>query len=226
MKKVILSMLVLIALIGSQSCYKNYYDVTDENLETINSVSFRNDVVPIMISGACGCHNNNSTRQVPFSAWENRYQITYKPNGNDTITTREYVIYYSAIQTRAEALNDMALGGPHPGEGSIFFTPSQADIVKKWYDQGAKDDYIPPAITVEVSYKQHIVPIYKTDCAGGTCHGGAAVTLDYNAMVAEQETITTMMKSSGKQGHPGGPLSISTSTSAYFLAWYAGGMKP
>jgi hypothetical protein len=117
----------------------------------------------------------------------------------------------------------MAKGGAHPGEGSIFFTPSQASIVKKWYDQGAKDDYVPPPITGPVTYDKNIVPIYRTDCTGSTCHGGSAVTLDYNKMRADSSTIKLMMKTQGQQGHPGGPFSIASSTSLTFLAWYSQG---
>ena len=35
------------------SCYKDKADI-----ETLTTVSFRNDVVPIVTSGSCGCHNN------------------------------------------------------------------------------------------------------------------------------------------------------------------------
>jgi len=207
MKKVTISTMILAAVAMLTSCYKNYYDIPQSTLDAINNVSYRNDVVPIITSGACGCHNNGSTRQVVFSH-------------GDTI-------FYSAIQTRAKVYYDMATKvADHPGEGSIYFTPSQAAIIKKWYEQGAKDDYAPPPVTGNVSYAQHIVPIYKTDCKGGSCHGGAAVTLDYTAMVAHEEVLTTMMNSGGASGHPGGTISIAPVTSATFLAWIAQGMKP
>jgi hypothetical protein len=194
MKKATLFTLILMAAIWLTSCYKNYYDITDEALTSINSVSFRNDVVPIMISGACGCHNNGTTRQIWFS---------YK----DTI-------YYSAIQTRSGVLNDMAKGGAHPGEGSIFFTPSQASIVRKWYDQGSKDDYVPPPITGDVTYGVHILPLYKTD------------SLDYTSLKNNEPVIKSMMNSGGQAGHPGGALGISPTTSSTFLTWIAQGYKP
>lgn len=203
MRKATLFTAVLFGLIWLSACYKNYYDIPEDTLNEINSVSFRNDVVPIMTSGACGCHNNGTNSQIKFS-W------------NDTI-------YYSAIQARAGMLNDMANGGAHPGEGSIFFTPSQASIVRKWYSQGAKDDYTPPPITGPVTYDKNIFPIYRTDCTGSTCHGGSAVTLDYNAMRADSLTIKRMMSSGGQAGHPGGPFPIATTTSSTFLAWYAQG---
>lgn len=206
MKKTILITLVAVMIMALPSCYKNYYDISEATLESINSVSFRNDVVPIMTSGACGCHNNGLTGQIAFSH-------------KDTI-------FYSAILTRSTLLNNMAKGGPHPGEGSIYFTPSQASIVKAWVAQGAKDDYVPPPVTGDVTYALHIVPIYKTDCKGSSCHGGVAVALDYTSLKAKEAEIKTMMNSLGASGHKGGAISIAPSTSATFLAWIAQGFKP
>jgi hypothetical protein len=208
MRKASLLTIILVALIWLSSCYKNYYDVTEEAVNSINQVSFRNDVVPIMTSGACGCHNTtNNTRQIQFS-----------DPSKDTI-------YYGAIQTRSKLLYDMAKGGAHPGEGSIFFTPSQASIVTKWYEQGAKDDYIPPPITGDVTYTLHVVPLVKSDCNGSACHGGNAIVLDYNSLKARDAILKPMMQSGGQSGHPGGIISVPPGTSSTFLAWIAQGYK-
>lgn len=211
MKKATIFTLVLVVLIWLlPSCYKNYYDISEDALNEINSVSFRNDVIPIVVSGACGCHNNgNSSRQIRFSYY-------------DTVSKKDTILY-SAIQSRAAILYDMAKGGLHPAEGSIFFTPSQANIVRKWVEQGAKDDYVPPPITGLVTYDVHIDPLYKTDCKGSACHGGQAVALDYNSMKKDSVVIKQIMKSGGKSGHPGPVLSISDNTANYFLTWYAQG---
>ena len=208
MKKVSILTLILVVMIWLSSCYKNYYDVTEDAVNNINQVSFRSDVVPIMTSGACGCHNTaNATRQIQFS-----------DPSKDTI-------YYGAIQTRAKLFYDMAKGGAHPGEGSIYFSPSQSSIVAKWYDQGAKDDYVPPPITGDVTYTLHVVPLVKSDCNGSSCHGGAAIVLDYNSLKARESTLKPMMQSGGQTGHPGGIISIPPNTSSTFLAWIAQGYK-
>jgi hypothetical protein len=193
-------------VLGFTSCYKNYYDISEATLASINGVSFRNDVVPIIVSGGCGCHNNGTTRQLQFSR-------------NDTV-------FYSTILSRANMFNDMAKGGAHPGEGSIFFTPSQAAIVTRWFSQGAKDDYVPPPITGSITYSEHIVPLYRSDCTGGSCHGGVARPLDFTAMKSNESTLTKMMNSQGATGHPGGPIKIAPATAATFLAWMAQGFKP
>lgn len=205
MKKSIILSLLIVITIAVSSCFKNYYDVSESTLASINNVSFRNDVVPIMTSGACGCHNNGSTRQVAFSHLD--------------------TIFYSAIQARSAILDKMSKGGEHPGEGSVFFTPSQAAIVKAWVAQGAKDDYTPPPITGDITYTLNIVPIYKTDCKGGTCHGGTAVALDYTILKSKESVLKSMMNSLGASGHPGGTISVAPASAATFLAWIAQGYK-
>jgi hypothetical protein len=202
MKKASIFTLALVLIIWLPSCYKNYYDISEDTLNEINSVSFRNDVVPIVTSGACGCHAVDNGKQVLFVK-------------GDTIQ-------YSTILGRSSILYDMAKGGAHPAEGSIFFTPSQADLIIKWYDQGAEDDYVPPPITGNITYDEHIYPIYSRDCTGSTCHGGAAIPLDYTYMKNNEEAISSMMKTKGDT-HPGGPMSVTTEVAATFLAWYAQG---
>lgn len=209
MKKASIFALTLMALFSLPSCYKNYYDISEQTLEEINAVSFRSDVVPIAISGACGCHNNDNVtaRQIFFS------------------NSKTGEIFYSTIQSRAKIFYDMAKGGAHPAEGNISFTPSQADLIIKWYDQGAKDDFTPPPIVGDVTYSKNIQPIYNSECRGSTCHGGSAIPMDYTYMKNNEPSISSMMKTGG-QTHPGGPLSVSATTSATYLAWYAQGAKP
>jgi hypothetical protein len=49
--------------------------------------------------------------------------------------------------------------------------------------------------------------------------------MDYTYMKNNEPAISSMMKTGG-QTHPGGPLPVSKTTSATFLAWYAQGAKP
>jgi hypothetical protein len=205
MKRILTIITILSVLAVLASCYKNRYDLTDTTLSSLTNVSFRDDVVPIIVSGNCGCHANGSTRQVAFAHLD--------------------TIFYSAILSRSAALSSMANGGAHPGEGSIFFTPSQAAIIKAWVAQGAKDNYVAPPVTGSVGYAANIVPIYRTACKGSTCHGGLAITLDYTSLKNAETTISTMMASQGSSGHPGGALSLDGTTTATFLAWISQGYK-
>lgn len=206
MKKYFVLALLITAVASLPSCYKNRYDISEDTLNSLEKVSFRNDVVPIIVSGACGCHNNGTTRQVPFMH-------------GDTV-------FYSTILARSGMLNDMANGGAHPGEGNVYFTPSQAKIIKTWFAQGAQDDYVAPPVTGEVGYTSHIVPIYRTACKGSSCHGGVAIPLDYTSMKNSSSALSAMMASGGSSGHPGGALSLDGTTRSTFLAWIQQGFKP
>ncbi|MBL0359196.1 MAG: hypothetical protein IPP72_21045 [Chitinophagaceae bacterium] len=64
MKKVIIIMAMTTSMLTYllSSCYKNKEDIL-----ALPKVSFRADVVPIMVAGGCGCHNNGTTRAIQFS---------------------------------------------------------------------------------------------------------------------------------------------------------------
>ena len=202
MKKVIITMAVMTSMLVYilSSCYKNKEDIL-----ALPETSFRNDVVPIIVAGGCGCHNNGiATRAVQFSHAD--------------------TIFYDAILARAYVFDTMARFDKHPGGGQIYFTQHQKQIITSWVAAGAKDDGGGCTVTGAITYTTHIVPIYNTTCKGSTCHGGIAVNLDYNKMVANKTVLTEMMNSGGATGHPGPVLSLSTCTTKTFLEWIAQGM--
>lgn len=181
------------------SCYKNKADIP-----AIPRVSFRSEVVPIITAGPCGCHNNGypagAPRVVQFSHID--------------------TIWYDAILARRGQLETWVNGGTHPGGGAIDFSLSEKNVIKKWIAQGEPyDDGSGCTISGTLRYTTDIVPIYNSSCKGGTCHGGVAVALDYSKMVANKNTLTTMMNSGGAQGHPGGQLSLSTCSVNKFKEW-------
>ena len=179
------------------SCYKK-----KEDIQALPKVSFRKEVVPIVTAGPCGCHNTSVTvRAVLFS------------------DNRTNTIYYDAILARKSQFEAWVNGGTHPGGGEIDFSPSEKNLIKKWIAEGGNDDGAGCTVTGAVRYTTDILPIYTTSCKGGTCHGGIAVALDYNKMVAAKTALTTIMNTGGSQGHPGGALSITTCTANKFKEW-------
>lgn len=180
------------------SCYKNKEDVL-----SLPAVSFRSDVVPIIVSGGCGCHNNGTTRAVQFSHAD--------------------TVFYDGILSRVSLFNAWVNGGTHPGGGEIDFKTNEKSIIKKWIDAGAKDDGGGCDVTGTITYSEKIAPIYTTTCKGSTCHGGIAIALDYDKLVADKTTISSIMNSGGVTGHPGGVLSLGTCTINIFKEWIAQG---
>lgn len=207
MKKITVIAVIGAIVIWFTGCYKNRYDIADTTLESIRTISMRKDVVPIVTAGGCGCHNSieNVNRNFLFST-------------QDTI-------FYSTIVGKAKLMEAMAKGGPHPAEGSIAFTPSQAKIIIAWVEQGAKDDGEAPPILGEVGYVQNIVPVVKSSCSGSSCHGGVGPVLDYTLLKNNESKLRTMMNSQGASGH-NPVIVISNGTANTFLAWMNQGFKP
>jgi len=201
MKKLIITMAVITSMLAylMSSCYKN-----KEDIQALPQVSFRADVVPIMVAGGCGCHNNGiATRAVQFSHAD--------------------TIYYDAILARVGLLDSWVNGGTHPGAGSVEFTSTQKNIVKTWIAQGAKDDGGGCTVNGTITYITNILPLYTTTCKGSTCHGGIALNLDYSTMVNKKSVLQAMMASSGNSGHTGPVLSLSSCTVKLFNEWIAQG---
>ena len=201
MNKIILTAVaVSTLLVYASSCYNNKEDVL-----SLPKVSFRNEVVPIVTGGACGCHNNGiGTRAVQFSHYD--------------------TVFYDAILTKVALFDAWVNGGTHPGGGVIDFSANEKTVIKKWLDQGAKDDAAGACPVIAApKYTTDIVPIYNTSCKGGTCHGGLGPVLDYSKMVAKKSAISEMMNSGGNSGHPAGPISLSSCTINIFKDWIAQG---
>ncbi|HMD00651.1 MAG TPA: hypothetical protein VKH37_10880, partial [Ferruginibacter sp.] len=140
MKRVIITMGILTSMMiyVLSSCYKN-----KEDIEALPRVSFRGDVVPMVTSGGCGCHNNGSSqREVQFSHAD--------------------TIFFDAILARAGLLKDWVNGGTHPGGGVIDLSENQRTIIKRWIDEGAKDDGGGCTVSGRITYNANILPIYTT----------------------------------------------------------------
>ena len=196
-KIVIAAMMTTMIIWALSSCYKNKEDIT-----ALPRVLFRSEVVPIITAGPCGCHNNGiGTRVVQFSHFD--------------------TVFYDAILSRRSIFDSMSrLTGKHPGGGGIEFAANEKNIIKRWIEQGDPyDDGAGCTVSGTIRYTTDILPIYTSTCKGSTCHGGIAIALDYNKMVADKAIISTVMNSGGSQGHPGGNLSLTTCTINKFKEW-------
>ena len=200
-KIIIAAMMTSMMMYLLSSCYNNKEDIL-----ALPRVSFRAEVVPIITSGACGCHNNGvATTAVQFSHLD--------------------TIFYDAILSRVNTFRTWVNGGTHPGGGVIDFTPNDKSIIKAWVDQGDPyDDGAGCTVAGSITYTKDIVPIYTTTCKGGTCHGSLGVALDYDKFVANKDKLVTMMNSGGATGHPGGQLGLSTCTVNKFKEWIKQGL--
>jgi len=74
MKRILIYIALGVVIFGYSACYNNKKDVTLSTANSLASISFRDDVVPIVASGACGCHNNGlASNAVQFSIKDTIY---------------------------------------------------------------------------------------------------------------------------------------------------------
>ena len=202
------------------SCYTN-----KEDIASLPKVSFLGEVVPIMTSSGCGCHNNNNAQTSNYNAFPfTRFDTTYGPGG--TIVSINRWVDYGAIIARVDTLRQWVNGTiGHPGGGTIDFTPREKQIVKAWIAQGPPYDGGGAACdaTGTIRYTTDILPIYNSACKSSGCHGGRGPVLDYAKMVADKNILTTMMNSGGAIGHPAGVIGLTSCTVSKFLAWIGAG---
>ena len=202
------------------SCYTN-----KEDIASLPKVSFLGEVVPIMTSSGCGCHNNNNAQTSNYNAFPfTRFDTTYGPGG--TIVSINRRVDYGAIIARVDTLRQWVNGTiGHPGGGTIDFTPREKEIIKAWIAQGPPYDGGGAACdaTGTIRYTTDILPIYNSACKSSGCHGGRGPVLDYAKMVADKSILTTMMNSGGAIGHPAGVIGMTSCTVSKFLAWIGAG---
>jgi hypothetical protein len=202
MKIRLITMAALATMIASTftSCYKNKADI-----ESLPTVSFRSEVVPIVTGGGCGCHNNGQTNTaVAFSHLD--------------------TVFYPAILARVSNFKDMVdADSKHPGDGNVHFTDAQKTVMHAWIAQGAKDDGGGCVVSGAITYNTNFLPIYNSTCKSSTCHGTVSPVLTYSLLLTDKAVLTTMMKSGGATGHPGPVLSLNSCTTNTILTWIAQG---
>jgi hypothetical protein len=144
------------------SCYKNKADI-----ETLPTVSFRTEVVPIVTSGACGCHNNGvSSNAVQFSHLD--------------------TIFYPAILARVGVFKDMvADASKHPGSGGVTLTNAQKTVLQTWFAQGAKvagggtcHGTVSPVLTYSLLLSDKDKLTAMMNSGGATGHPGPVLSLN------------------------------------------------
>lgn len=219
-KKILITVVIAALIMHISSCYNN-----KEDIASLPGVSFLGEVVPIMTSSGCGCHNNvnantpPNNNAFPFTRFDTIWDGTNILKINRTV-------FYDGIIARVDTFRLWVNGViGHPGGGLVDFTPDQKNIIKAWINQGQPYDGggSACAVTSNMRYVTDILPIYNNTCKSAGCHGGRGPVLDYSRLVADKNILTSMMNSGGNSGHPGGVIGLSSCIVTKFKAWIAAG---
>lgn len=219
-KKILITVMISALLVYISSCYNNKEDIL-----SLPTISFTNDVLPIFTGDNCGCHNySNANSSSPNEVRFTYFDTTFGTGG--VVVSVARIVNTSAIIARIDTIGKWVNGlVGHPGAGIVDFTPDQKTIIKAWIAQGPPYDRGGSSCNVSgaVTYTSNILPIYNTTCKSANCHEGKGPQLTYSLLVSKQSTLTAMMNSAGASGHPGGVIGLTSCIVNTFKAWIAQG---
>ncbi len=123
---------------------------------SIDTVYFANSILPLINSGCAtvGCHNvANHAGDIVLNNYSTIRK--YANPGNASSSKLYKVLFLTG--------NDRMPRPPAPA-----FTTVQADVIKKWINQGAKNNGCDNCDTIDFKYSTAIKPLLQSKCVG--CH--------------------------------------------------------
>ena len=169
-----------------------------------DTVYFRNTILPF-IQSSCGipnqpgkgCHDGSPTSELDaLISYSTIMCCGYVKPGNANGSDM-----YEKI-TEPDPLDRM----PPPPTPSL--TQEQINLIKKWIDQGAKDNYCTSCDTTAFKFGADIWPIIESSCKG--CHSGATPAkgvlltnyTEVNAIVLDGRLINVLYATNGFKQMP------------------------
>jgi hypothetical protein len=187
---------------GPCKCPDDSIPVIKEKPCSTDTVYFRNVILPLIQSSCAmsNCHDINSGgEQQPLVSYN-----TIRPNVVAGSASNSK-LYKKLFETDPQDRMPPAPNSP--------LTQEQKDLIKKWIDQGAKDNYCNSCDTTTFKFSLNIWPIIRDNCKG--CHSGATPSkgllltnyTEVKAIVDSGKLINVLNATNGlKQMPPGGKL--------------------
>lgn len=163
--------LILLAMISSQAC-KHQPDVTPNNNPTspTNSVScdpdsvyFENSILPLLVSSCAksGCHDAATQEDgIILDNYTNIMKTGRVKAGNPSGSE----LYEVIIETRSSKVM------PPPPDNSL--SAEQQALIKKWINQGAKNNKCIECDSVNVTFSKQVTSTLNANCV--SCHNASS----------------------------------------------------
>jgi hypothetical protein len=194
---------------GPCNCPSDSITVIKDKPCSSDTVYFQNVILPLLQS-SCGLTNQATSCHAINAGGEKRPLISY-----NTIMQSGYVVSGSA--SSSELYKKLLESDPQdrmPPSPLSALTSVQINLIKKWIDQGAKNNYCNSCDTTAFKFGLNIWPVIRDNCMG--CHTGASASkgvllTDYTqikAIVNDGRLKNVMNAANGyKQMPPSGKLS-------------------
>ena len=178
-KSILIGYIMIILGISNSSCkhdiiipsdygYKGPCHCPDDSIPTLpknpcdsDTVYFRNVILPLIQSscGSTNCHDQNSSEKRPLISYNTIRQSGYVVSGN----ANKSEMYKKLTETNPQDRMPPAPKTP--------LSQAQINLIKKWIDQGAKDNYCSSCDSTNIKFALNIWPIFRDNCMG--CHSGS-----------------------------------------------------
>lgn len=206
---------------GPCNCPTDSIPKVKDNPCNTDTVYFRNVILPLIQSSCAmsGCHDQNSGGEInPLISYNTIKSSGYIVSGSGSASK----LYKQLIKTDPQ--------DRMPPAPNSALTTDQINLIKKWIDQGAKDNYCNSCDTTAFKFSLNIWPIIRDNCMG--CHSGAtpakSVSLtnytQVNAIVADGRLKNVLTASNGYKQMPTAAKLVSCKI-LQINKWIANGAK-
>ena len=202
---------------GPCNCPSDSIPTIKDNPCSSDTVYFRNVILPLIQSSCAmaSCHDVNSGgERKPLVSYTTIMSIVVAGSSSSS------QLYRKLSETDPQDRMPPAPNSP--------LTQAQKDLIKKWIDQGAKDNYCSSCDTTAFKFALNIWPVIRDNCMG--CHNGTnaskgVLLTDYThvkAIVTDGRLVKVLNALNGfKQMPPAGK--ISTCKIVQINKWIANG---
>lgn len=205
---------IVLGVLGWSCVYENEEDLYSSTSLTSDSISYEEDIKPILETSCYPCHSNSTNATNGFGNFFGKgVTLEGEDNVKTVIAFDNQKGYLIENIKHSDGFSKMSPAGSKLSDAKI-------ELIQKWIDQEfAKDVTVPDTTVVtvydtvkvivnvtkidSVSYKTDIQPVLQANCSG--CHSGTSSFgisgLDANVDINTYENVKTLINFDNKKGY-------------------------